>query len=493
MTRICNIAPYFTALSRRMEYCATRPSLFQQQAGELAAALAQDGDLDHALALAHRAERLSTIFNVGLADDKAFAQAFAATAMLSWSDYQEPPVDRALQDKLADQLYFQFTPAPTDGAYFLFGEKARYLGRRLVEKCLADNVPFDIQFEGMSDSNFGRLIYNHIDEAGLQALADDSIARYSRATKRISCNGVSTTETLIPYDSSKSARFAELTKSVSERIGSGELDFALTKIPTEKDAVKDNIPYPDYIRLFFELCDQPWDHIDRAHRVLIAILDQGDLLRFTSADGTDLSMSLTDHDGRPFTFCNSLVARNVPGSEVFSAPRRDSVEGVMVAKGQFEFASGKTIRDLTLHFEKGKLVRFEAADGAGFFQEFLDRDPGNFYTGEIGIGTNPHLKIHVINGLLVEKIGGSFHLALGRAYTQTSYAGLPVHIDNGNDSRDHWDVTAMLNNQGMMTLDGQVLMRDGKFTDPRLAVLNQGWAAVSVDERPQYWKNFAGY
>ena len=28
------------------------------------------------------------------------------------------------------------------------------------------------------------------------------------------------------------------------------------------------------------------------------------------------------------------------------------------------------------------------------------------YLGEIGIGTNPHLRRHVVNGLLVEKIGG---------------------------------------------------------------------------------------
>jgi aminopeptidase len=99
------------------------------------------------------------------------------------------------------------------------------------------------------------------------------------------------------------------------------------------------------------------------------------------------------------------------------------------------------------------------------------------------------LKRHVANGLLVEKISSSFHLALGEAYQITNYLGKEVHMNNGNDSLDHWDITTMLGN---MYLDDTIVMKDGVFLDPELDVLNRGWNAVPVDERPEQWKDYAG-
>ena len=131
-----------------------------------------------------------------------------------------------------------------------------------------------------------------------------------------------------------------------------------------------------------------------------------------------------------------------------------------------------------------------AEKGVEHFTAFIERDPGNRYVGELGIGTNPHLKQHVVNGLLVEKIGGSFHLALGGAYEMTDYMGQPVHVDNGNRSKDHWDVTTMLHGAGgAIYLDGRQIMENGFFKDRRLGVLNKGWNAVPESQRPEYWRS----
>src|SRR5690606_26445570 len=100
---------------------------------------------------------------------------------------------------------------------------------------------------------------------------------------------------------------------------------------------------------------------------------------------------------------------------------------------------------------------------------------------------------HVANGLLVEKIGGSFHLALGACYTMKEYAGKPVNVDNGNKSSLHWDVTTMLHGKGgRIYLDGKMIMDDGKFIGPQYDVLNRGWAAIEENKRPAYWKNYKG-
>jgi aminopeptidase len=241
----------------------------------------------------------------------------------------------------------------------------------------------------------------------------------------------------------------------------------------------------------FELCDQPDAWIEKANNLLIERLNKTSTIRFTNKDGTDVSMSLIDTDGRHFTFANSQTKRNIPGSEVFSAPRIDSINGVIVSKGKFLAGQDETkqIINLTRHFKDGLLTSFTAEKGAEYFQGFLDRDPQNYRVGELGIGTNPHLKRHVANGLLVEKISGSFHTAHGHAYTMTEYLGTPVHMNNGNTSIDHWDITTML---GDMYLDGEIIMKNGLYLPAELDVLNRGWNAVPVAERPAQWRDYKG-
>ena len=118
----------------------------------------------------------------------------------------------------------------------------------------------------------------------------------------------------------------------------------------------------------------------------------------------------------------------------------------------------------------------------------LDTDAGARRVGEVGIGTNPQLGRHVLNTLLVEKIGGSFHLALGNAYSMSHYQGRPVQVDNGNRSGIHWDITTLLRGHGgRILVDDVPIMEAGRFTDPALAVLNDGWEALPADQRPGWW------
>jgi len=260
----------------------------------------------------------------------------------------------------------------------------------------------------------------------------------------------------------------------------------LTTIPTSRVSAIDGIPLEEYAKLYFLMCDQPWDLIKEAQGRLIETLNAGKVLQFTNADGTDLSMNI---DG--FTFCNSTIARNIPGSEVFSAPHIDSTQGVIVAKGRFAVKeeAGTVIENLTLRFDKGQLVEWIAEKGQEDFDHALSVDAGAKRIGEIGIGTNPYLKKHLTSILLAEKIGGSFHVALGDAYTMTDYMGDPVNVDNGNRSLLHWDITTMLwGKEGRMILDGRPIMENGVFTDKGLDIINHGWQCVPFEARPAIWQ-----
>lgn len=464
---------------------ATRPSLWQAEAQDVAALMAQDiADTDAVLQVMHRAQDLEKIAVTGLQDDAAFKAAVDALPRMQWQNFTSPPADEDLQTSLAEKLY-NVDPKGKDTAMINLGDGARIIGKWLVEKALADKAAFIVDF---SEPDFSALILNHANDTGVQKLADRFLAVTKPVTKRIVARPGQPTQTLVEPDEHKSKLYARGTAPYGERVRSGDIFFTLTVIPTEQDAKIDNIPYKDYVKLFFEMCDQPWDEIGKAQEALIAELDAAKTLRFTNNDGTDISMEIEG-----FTFCNSLIAKNVPGSEVFSAPKRDSVNGTIVAKGRFAppHDRGEIIENLTMTFNNGKLVSYKADKGLQAFENEMNIDEGARWIGEVGIGTNPHLKTHVANGLLVEKIGGSFHLALGACYTMKDYAGKPVNVDNGNQSALHWDVTTMLYGKGgRIYVDGRMIMDDGRFLDKKYDVLNRGWAAVAENKRPPYWRDY---
>jgi aminopeptidase len=55
---------------------------------------------------------------------------------------------------------------------------------------------------------------------------------------------------------------------------------------------------------------------------------------------------------------------------------------------------------------------------------------------------------------LDEKIGGSFHLALGRGYPETG---------NHNESSIHWDLICDLRDDSEILLDHELVYKNGKF------------------------------
>ena len=429
----------------------------------------------------HRLQRLNKIFIAGLEGNREFYDFVEQNHPPLWKDFGAPPAEKSLQHALAAKLY-NARPGRGNVVLMSLGADSKIIGPWLAEKLIADKIPFIVQF---ADPVFDALCLSHADEQGVRNLAGSFVNMAAPVNRRIvAASGLPLKDPVRP-DPVKEKIYQTGIKPYSDRIRSGDIFYTLTVVPTRKDAEVDGIAYEDYTRLFFEMCDQPWAHIKAVQAMLIAELDAGKKLRMTNSDGTDVSMSI---DG--FTFCNSVIAKNVPGSEVFSAPARDSVQGKVVAKGRF-IHDREVIENLTMEFESGHLVRWHADKGQEAFEHAINLDEGARWVGEIGIGTNPHLKRHVANGLLVEKIGGSFHLALGAAYSYTEYDDVPVRVNNGNSSALHWDITTMLHGkQGRIYLDDKLIMDDGRWLAPEYDVLNRGWESVPENERPPYWRDY---
>ena len=140
--------------------------------------------------------------------------------------------------------------------------------------------------------------------------------------------------------------------------------------------------------------------------------------------------------------------------EVFTEPVKNSVNGYI----EYSFPaikSGKEVDGIKLEFKNGKVVKATATKNEKFLKEMINMDKGASYIGEFGIGTNFGITKFVKQILFDEKIGGTIHLALGKAYEETG---------GENKSALHWDMIKDLRKGGQVIIDGKVIQKNGKFT-----------------------------
>jgi aminopeptidase len=87
-----------------------------------------------------------------------------------------------------------------------------------------------------------------------------------------------------------------------------------------------------------------------------------------------------------------------------------------------------------------------------FLDQMLSSDDGARFVGEWALGLNPRITEFTGEVLLDEKIGGTFHLALGAGYPETG---------SQNKSGLHWDMICDLRPGGEVVVDGECIVRDG--------------------------------
>jgi aminopeptidase len=463
-----DISPYFNLRLERLARWAAVPSLWRDHADKLLDA-AQEEDLSHAdeaFELLHRIQRLEHIFSARMENHKEFRDQFYRGTFPTWKDFTSPPVEKERQKALADNLYKTKDPKK-DVPILEIGDHGRAIGCFLFDKCVEDGVKFDVS---IFDENFKALLLNHCDEVQAAGFGETYALMRSHVTHRLMALCNLPEHTVIKTDAKKKKAYDDAAILLREWSMSGKIQPCFTLIPSRIDAAVDELDYETYVRDFFTMCNQDWPAIHDVQAKLIERLNATKTLRFTNNDGTDLSMSING-----FTFVNSTILRNIPGSEVFSAPRKDSVNGTVVAKGKFAVKGfqNEIVEDITLNFKDGYLESYSAENGQDILDDTVNTDEGSRYVGEIGIGTNPFWKTQVASILLVEKIGGSFHIALGSAFEMTNYDGQDVIVDNGNRSRLHWDITTMLlGKEGKIYADGDIIMDDGLWVLPELEILN---------------------
>ena len=239
-----------------------------------------------------------------------------------------------------------------------------------------------------------------------------------------------------------------------DRAARGELRWTLTAYPTQAYAQDADMSLEEYSEFVFgAVMPEPDDPIGywkrtsaRQDRIVEWLKGKKNI--HLIGKGTDLHLSV---DGR--TFINCDCHENVPDGEVFTGPVEDSIEG-HVTFSYPTIYQGREVTGVQLDFKKGKCIKASAEKNEAFLLETLDTDEGSRYVGEFAIGTNEGIKQFTRQILFDEKIGGSFHMALGTGYPET-----------GSKARSaiHWDMICDLRDGGQIWVDDVLFYENGKF------------------------------
>ncbi|MBB08241.1 MAG: aminopeptidase [Roseibacillus sp.] len=210
---------------------------------------------------------------------------------------------------------------------------------------------------------------------------------------------------------------------------------------------------------YFRVCLLDYKALKPAMNALGRLMTKTDRVHI-KGPGTDLEFSIK---GIPAIPCGGEC--NIPDGECFTAPVRDSVNGV-ISHNAATIYNGIPFDGIVLEFEKGRIVKAQADGKDRAINKILDADDGARYVGEFALGFNPEIREPMRDILFDEKIAGSFHFTPGQAYDEAS---------NGNKSKIHWDMVSIQradHGGGEIWFDGKLVRKDGKFLPKSLQKLN---------------------
>ncbi|MFF0829158.1 aminopeptidase [Brevibacillus sp. NPDC003359] len=230
------------------------------------------------------------------------------------------------------------------------------------------------------------------------------------------------------------------------------------RYPTPSMAQLANKSTEAFEQFYFDVCTMDYAKMAKAMQPLKELMERTDRVKITGP-GTELTFSIK---GIPAIPCPGHY--NIPDGEVFTAPVRDSVNGVISFNTPSPY-QGFTFEKVRLEFVDGKIVQATANDTERL-NNILDTDEGARYIGEFALGVHPVIREPMQDILFDEKIDGSFHFTPGRCYDEAS---------NGNKSNIHWDMVMIQRPEyggGEIWFDDHLIRRDGRFLLPELAPLN---------------------
>ncbi|MEF8885739.1 MAG: aminopeptidase [Haloarculaceae archaeon] len=279
--------------------------------------------------------------------------------------------------------------------------------------------------------------------------AGHELALYEHADSVLSLGAERNTATTADVPADRSQASSRAHQAVREaRLST---DWVSTLHPTRALAQEAGMAYEAYREFVYDATLRDWESLAAEMARLKEVLDDGSEVRVVN-DGTDLTLFV---EGRTAVNSAASVAYDLLSGEVFTAPA--DTAGVVTFDVPMT-VRGRHVRDARLTFKDGVVVDWEAAQGEDVLTEVIETDGGSRRLGELGVGMNRGIDRPTGRIPFDEKMAGTVHLALGRAYG----ACLPDG-ESGNDSAVHVDLITDMGEGSRLEVDGEVVQRDGVF------------------------------
>ncbi len=145
------------------------------------------------------------------------------------------------------------------------------------------------------------------------------------------------------------------TKPVSDwRVSKSK--WVVLRWPTPSMAQLAGMSTEQFENFYFDVCNLDYAKMAEAEKPLKERMERADVVHIVGPKDNDLTFSIK---GIPAIQCDG--DRNIPDGEVFTAPVRDSINGVIHYNAGTVY-QGKSFDDVRLVFEKGKVVEATSSD-----------------------------------------------------------------------------------------------------------------------------------
>ncbi|HXF85556.1 MAG TPA: aminopeptidase [Anaerolineales bacterium] len=315
-----------------------------------------------------------------------------------------------------------------------------------------------IAFPGMMPFSQEEFYLIHAKDSQLDFVPTFYKIAYDQFESRIRIHSATNTRGTTNLDPAKAQRRSKATSVITEaqmrRGAEGKFKWVTTLYPTEAYAQDAGMSLTEYENFVFNAVhaqeEEPityWKGIAERQQKAIDFLT-GKNLVILRGPNVDLTLSIK---GR--TFMNSIGIHNMPDGEIYTGPVEDSLNGWV----KFTYPAiygGVAVEGAELVFNRGRVEQARAEKNQDYLIKMLESDEGARYVGEFAIGTNFDINRFTGNILFDEKIGGTFHMALGAGYPETG---------SRNKSAIHWDMICDLRTDSEILVDGELFYKNGKF------------------------------
>ena len=336
------------------------------------------------------------------------------------------------------------------------GDEPKDLIKALIREAYAKGgLPF-VQYE---DESIKREILLGCTTDQLKMMSRWDAQRMSEMDCYISVRGYGNINELSDVPAVKIKKYDELySYPVHDEIRVPKTRWVVLRYPNKSAAQLAGMSLEAFTDFYFKVCNLDYSKMAAAMAPLVDLMNKTDRVRL-KAPGTDLYFSIKDI---PALLCAGEF--NIPDGEVYTAPVRDSVNGVISYNTSSTY-NAFTFENIRLEFKDGKIIN-ASANNTEKINEIFDTDEGARYAGEFAIGVNPYVTKPMNDILFDEKICGSIHFTPGQCYDEAP---------NGNKSAIHWDLVLIMRPEwggGEIYFDDVLIRKDGLFVLPELECLN---------------------